>query len=282
MDGVAPTAAVTARPGVPGHPAAALLRAAHGGPTVAVTLAIGLLTVPAGLSLERALLITAAVLTGQLSIGWSNDLLDRERDAASARSDKPLATGALTARTVATACAVAVVLTLVCSLLAGGTAGLVQLVCVAAGWAYNAGLKSSAWSWLPYAVAFGGLPLFVSLVPGSDGLPWWVVAAGAVVGVGAHLVNVVPDLEDDAATGVRGLPHRLGARRSVTAAVVLLAAGSVLVALAPAGAVSAAGWLGLVVVAALVAAALGGRGRTPFRAAMAIALVDVLLVGWSL
>src|SRR3712207_7375206 len=33
------------------------------------------------------------------------------------------------------------------------------------------------------------------------------------LGVGAHLLNVLPDLEDDAATGVRGLPHVLGPRR---------------------------------------------------------------------
>lgn len=288
MDRVGPAATTHAGAGVhaPSRPVArqvpALLRAAHAGPTLAVTVAVGLLTLPAGLSPARALLLVGAVLTGQLTIGWSNDLLDARRDLASGRLDKPLATGELDARLVRGACAVGLALTLVLSLGAGGAAGAVQLITVAAGWAYNLGLKSTPWSWAPYAVAFGGLPLAVALVPGGDGLPWWVVAAGAVVGVGAHLVNVVPDLADDAATGVHGLPHRLGARRSVVAAVALLAAGSVLVAVAPGGPVDAVGRAALAVVGLLAAAALGGRGRTPFRAAMLIALVDVLLVGWSL
>ena len=36
--------------------------------------------------------------------------------------------------------------------------------------------------------------------------PGWAVAAGACLGVAAHLANVLPDLADDASTGVRGLP----------------------------------------------------------------------------
>ena len=61
-----------------------------------------------------------------------------------------------------------------------------------------------------------------------------MAAAGALLGVGAHLVNVLPDLADDAATGVRGLPHRLGARRSsVLAAAVLVGATVVIVVGAP-------------------------------------------------
>ena len=40
--------------------------------------------------------------------------------------------------------------------------------------------------------------------------PVWITAAGALLGAGAHFANVLPDLEDDARTGVRGLPHRIG------------------------------------------------------------------------
>ena len=97
-------------------------------------------------------------------------------------------------------------------------------VCVAAGWAYNLGLKRTWWSWLPYAVAFGALPAFVSLAgPDGEAPPWWWPVAGALLGVGAHLLNVLPDLADDEATDVRGFPHRLGPRRipGVAAAVLL-------------------------------------------------------------
>lgn len=270
---------------IPGS-ALALLRAAHAGPTVVVTLGVALLTLAADLSPGRTALVVAAVLTGQLSIGWSNDLLDRRRDVAAGRTDKPLANGEVSARSVESASAVAVVATVVLSLATGILPGLVQLLSVAAGWAYNLGLKATVWSWVPYAVAFAALPTYVGLVaarlvPGA-GLPWWVALAGALLGVGAHVVNVLPDLADDALTGVRGLPHRLGVRGCTIAAVGLLSAASVLVAIAPRPPVGPVEVVGLGVVAALVVTALVGHGRTAFRAAMAIALVDVVLVAIAL
>ncbi len=54
-----------------------------------------------GTTWSRGLLATAAVLTGQLSIGWSNDWLDAYRDAAVRRFDKPVVSGAVTARDAA-------------------------------------------------------------------------------------------------------------------------------------------------------------------------------------
>ncbi|GAA1733320.1 hypothetical protein SAMN06265174_102325 [Dietzia kunjamensis subsp. schimae] len=36
-----------------------------------------------------------------------------------------------------------------------------------------------------------------------------MVAVGALLGFAAHLLNAMPDLAADAATGVRGLPHGL-------------------------------------------------------------------------
>ena len=51
--------------------------------------------------LLAVLAVGAAVLAGQLSVGWHNDWLDAERDSAAARPDKPVATGAVSRRTVA-------------------------------------------------------------------------------------------------------------------------------------------------------------------------------------
>lgn len=259
-----------------------LLGAAHPGPAFAVTVLAGMLAVAVGLGPADVVLVAAAVLTGQLSIGWSNDLVDAARDRAVGRTDKPLATGALDERVVRVASVAAVLATVPLSLLGGGVAGLLQLVTVASGWAYNLGLKSTVWSWAPYALAFGALPAFVSLVDDPDALPpWWMVVAGALLGVGAHLVNVLPDLADDAATGVRGLPHRLGARRSsALAAAVLVGATVVIVLGAPVESTSLA-VAALVVVGALAVVALVASGRTPFRAAIAMALVDVALLVWA-
>ena len=64
---------------------------------------------------------------------------------------------------------------------------------------------------VPYLVCFAravGLPR-----PGR--LRLWLIAAAALLGGGAHLLNAIPDLEADRVTGIRGLPQRLGARPSL-------------------------------------------------------------------
>jgi 4-hydroxybenzoate polyprenyltransferase len=240
---------------------------------------VALLALGADLTASRTVLVVAAVLTGQLSIGWSNDLVDLPRDRQVGRTDKPLALGEVGVGTVRAACAVAVLATLALSAACGPVAGCVQLLSVVAGWAYNLGLKSTAWSWLPYAVAFGALPVFVMLSHDPAVLPPpWVPLAGALLGVGAHLVNALPDFADDAATGVRGLPHRIGARWTPPAATAALVLASVVICAAAGGRHRALVAVSLLMVAGLAVVALVGSGRTPFRAAMAIALVDVALL----
>lgn len=257
---------------------AGLVRTCHPEPTLAVTALAGLLALRLGHDAATLALVVAAVFTGQLTVGWSNDLVDAGRDRAVGRADKPLATGRVSVRTVGVALAVAAAATVILSLVLGAAPGSLHLLLVGCGVAYNVVLKRTALSWLPYAVAFGLLPAVASLALDSPVWPpWWMVAAGALLGVGAHLVNVLPDLEDDAATGVRGLPHRLGPARARLAAVVVLATASVLVVLGP-GRPPGWAWAGLGVVGILVVTALRGRGPTPFRAAMAIALVDVVLL----
>lgn len=266
----------TGRAGSPVVVARELLGSAHLGPTVAVTVLVALLVGGQGLGGATAALVVAAVLAGQLSIGWSNDLIDLARDRSTGREDKPLATGAVSVRAVRIACATAVLATVVLSFAISVAAGLVHLGCVACGWGYNLGLKSTVWSWLPYAVAFGGLTFFVALADASTPPWWWPVGAG-LLGVGAHLVNVLPDVEADLATGVRGLPHRLGPHLLAPVAAVVLALASVVVLVGASPPPSAVITVGLVVVA-LVGLVVAGRGRVPFLAAIAVALVDAVLL----
>lgn len=253
-----------------------LVGAAHIGPALAVTVLSGLLAAAQGLGPGRGALVVAAVLTGQLSVGWSNDLVDLDRDRRAGRTDKPLAGGEVSASVVRACCAVAVVACVVLSLACGTVAGAVHLGCVAAAWAYNLGLKSTPWSWVPYAAAFGGLTAFVTLADGQAP-PWWWPVGAALLGVGAHLLNVLPDLDDDAATGVHGLPHALGRRRiAPVAAIVLVAATAVVLLGAAPGAVVAV--VAGVVVIALAVVVVTGAGRRPFAAAVGIALVDAVLL----
>jgi 4-hydroxybenzoate polyprenyltransferase len=94
---------------------------------------------------------------------------------------------------------------------------------LAAGWAYNLGMKSNWSSALPYAVGFGAIPVFVGLAaPTPFWVSTWVVMVTALLGVAAHFANVLPDIEADKLTGVNSLPHILG--QKVSAIVIATAA----------------------------------------------------------
>jgi len=261
----------------------ALALATHLGPTVAVTTVATLLAVSADVPGGRVVLVALAVLAGQASIGWSNDWLDADRDRAVARADKPVVQGAVRPARLRSLALVAAALAVVLSLALGVVPGLLLLVLVASGWAYNAGLKRTAASVLPYVTGFGALPAgVVAAAPGTPLAPWWLVTAGGALGAAAHLANVAPDLEDDLATGVRGLPHRLGARVSALVAALLLGCASVVLVAGPDGPPSAAGWVGLALAlpAVMVAAAAGTERfrRFAFPAVMLLTVLDVVLL----
>jgi 4-hydroxybenzoate polyprenyltransferase len=260
-----------------------LLRAAHPGPTFAVTAIASLLTVAFGLPVQRGVLVTLAVLAGQLSVGWGNDLVDRQRDRAAGRTDKPLAIGELAPAPVRRALGAALGVCVVLSLSVGWRSGLVHLaLAVAPAHAYNLHLKRTVWSGLPYAVAFGAAPAVVSLAAVPPGPPpVWMVVAAATLGLAAHLLNALLDVEADAATGVHGLPHRIGVPWGRAIATVLLVAASVVVVAGP-GAASAlpppATWTALAAVGVLALVTLLGPRSATFGAAIGIALVNVALI----
>ncbi len=268
--------------------ARALALSCHPGPAVAVTAFAGTLAAGVGSPPATTVGVLLAVLTGQLSVGWSNDWIDAARDVAVGRTDKPVATGAVSVATVRRAALVAAAACVVLSFALGWRAGLTHVAAVVVAWAYNARLKATPASWVPYAVSFGLLVCVVTLaLPGPDVPPGWAVAAAALLGVGAHLANVLPDLEDDEATGVRGLGHRLGRTRTGLLAPVVLVGATGLVVNGPAGAPSPGAWAGLALatalaVTAVVVALRRTRSRVPFTAAIGVAAVDVvLLVGAS-
>jgi 4-hydroxybenzoate polyprenyltransferase len=265
--------------------ALALVKSSHPEPGGAVTVAMTLLAIGVGHRGWSLLGVCAAVAATQLSVGWVNDWLDADRDRTAGRRDKPVAAGAVSRRAVGTAGLIASLAIPFLGLPFGAAATVcITLVGVFA-LLYDWPLKSTPLSVLPYLVAFGLLPAFVVLaLPGSPPPPAWLVAAGALLGGGAHFANVLPDLADDAATGIRGLPHRIGATGSTVAAALLLLAATLTLVVGPPGPPS---WVGIA--AALVAAvvlpagwyaARRARGRpvAMFRAVIVVALIDVLLL----
>ena len=180
----------------------ALLGACHPAPAAAVSVITTVLVVAAGNRWPVCVLAALAITTGQLSIGWSNDLIDADRDVAAGRRDKPAAQGAVSRATLRRASAGALLATVVFSLALGWRSGAAQLVMVASGWSYNLGLKGSPASAVPYFVGFGALPAMATLATDAHRWPpaWTMVAAG-LIGVGAHFGNVLPDIGADRQAG---------------------------------------------------------------------------------
>ena len=215
-------------------PVVALARSTHPGPALAVTAVAVVLAIAAGLDGWRIVLLGLAVLLNQASVGLSNDWIDADRDRAVGRTDKPVAQGLVSAATARNVAVGAVVVAIALTLPLGWAATLVHALFIGSAWAYNAGLKNSVLSVVPYIVSFGSLPLIVTLASADPRLAApWALGAGALLGVSAHFANVLPDLDDDRATGVSGLPHRLGRRVSGVVIAVALAAASALVAFGP-------------------------------------------------
>ena len=268
--------------------ARALWGSTHPGPTLVVSTLALVLGIAVGLEPWRLILLTAAVFCGQLSIGLSNDAIDAPRDRAVGRTDKPIARGDLSERLAWGWAIGTLVAALVLSAALGWGMLAAHAVFLASAWAYNAALKSTVLSIVPFLVSFGIFPSLVTLAAAEPRIaaPWaWV--AGAALGAAVHLTNVLPDLEDDERTGVRGLPHRLGARASAVVAAVGIIVGALAVLLGASGgvlgAVSPAAWLffGAVVIVAVATAVLA-LVRPPTRMLFRLVMLAALLLAAQL
>lgn len=282
---------------------ALLLKSTHPGPTVIVTTIALALGISAGVEAGRLVLLTASVLLGQISIGLSNDAIDAPRDRVSGRRDKPLAQPGAPLRAALMTAAVTAALALVLSAMLGWQLALAHAVFLASGWAYNAALKSTVWSAACFLVGFGVFPSLAPLaLPEPQVAPAWAWLAGAALGVAVHFSNVLPDLEDDERTGVRGLPHRMGRRGSAVVAFGALLAGAAAALAGPMlmdrtvldptvldptvldrTAVGPAAWIAGVAVAALAVWGLAASvSRTPTRLSFRLVMLAALLLALQL
>jgi len=206
----------------------ALLRASHFPQTVAMILFLTAAAVITSAQGPNLALFVAAVLCGQLSVGWLNDYVDASLDGSVARSDKPLVAGTLQRSGLKLPIAIAMILVVPLSILAAGlTGGLAHILAVASAHVYNLYLSRTIWSWLPYAVSFGLLPLFVAQTSSTELWPETaMIVLFSLVGVIAHLLNALPDIELDRKAGKGGLAVSLGRQKSL-----LLTAGLSVVAI---------------------------------------------------
>ena len=116
--------------------------------------------------------------------------------------------------------------------------------------------------------------------------PVWALTAGALLGVAAHLANVLPDLQDDAAGGIHGLPHLLGAKATALTGAGLLLAVSAVILFGPGGQPGPWRWAGfgialLVAATASVSAYHDPSSQRFFLATILIAVLNLAFFALS-
>jgi 4-hydroxybenzoate polyprenyltransferase len=249
-----------------------LLRASHLGPTLAVTLVSFLLA--SALWWEGpAYFISFGVFLGQLLVGWTNDLNDYQDDLKHNRIGKPLVSGELTKTSLLRAVKITTPIAVVFNLFGplGIKGGLLYLFGVGMGVTYNFYFKSTLLSPLPYALAFAA---FVSsiVIATDQNVPIWLVLAGALFGVAAHFANVLKDLDQDLTSGIKGLPQRLGKKKT------RVICGALLIALTLT--LNSANPNQVLLIVGLIGAALTtlSSSKWIFKVLMITAIVDVILL----
>jgi 4-hydroxybenzoate polyprenyltransferase len=198
-----------------------LLKASHFGPTLLVT------AISFGFATNywwegSAYVIAFGVFTGQLVVGWSNDLYDYEDDLRHNRLNKPLVAKTISKETLQRWLRFMVPFSFIANLLGplGIKGGLVYMLGIACGVAYNLYFKFSPLSPLPYAIAFAALPSCIAISKDITP-PTWMWLGGALLGMAAHFINVIKDMKEDQISEIGGLPQRLGTTKSIITAVVL-------------------------------------------------------------
>ena len=202
-----------------------LLKASHFGPTLIVT-AISWFFAAHYWWEGPAYVIAFGVFTGQLVVGWSNDLYDYKDDLMHNRQNKPLVSGVISQSYLKRWLTFMVPFSFVANLLGplGFKGGLVYMFGISMGVAYNFYFKFNVFSWLPYALAFAALPSCIAISKDVTP-PVWMWLGGALLGSAAHFINVIKDMDQDRASGIGGAPQRIGKRSSIVVAGLLIALG---------------------------------------------------------
>jgi 4-hydroxybenzoate polyprenyltransferase len=171
-----------------------------------------------------AYVIAFTVFTGQLVVGWSNDLYDLADDQRHQRKNKPLVSGLISESYLRKWLIFMVPFSFVANILGplGFKGGLVYWLGIGCGVVYNFYFKFNVFSPLPYAVAFAALPSCVAMSK-SITPPLWMWLGGAILGCAAHFINVIKDMDQDRESAIRGLPQRIGKSGSIVVALVLIA-----------------------------------------------------------
>lgn len=241
----------------------ALIALAHPVPSFGTALAAVVAALPLVANLEqwqRVFLLFVSVLFQQVAISVHNDWCDLDLDRA-AKPGRALPAGMVGGRTTLMLIAGSAGASVLMARALGWDMVVLVVIGLAAGLVYNAHLKRTPLSWVPFAVAFPLIPLFGMAALDRWTTWWWtmyVVPLPSIVAI--HLTDALPDYEHDAAMGVDGLAQFLGKGLAAKMAMALAglsalavgALGSLLPRLSPLGtSVAQAGFCGAAALIAL-------------------------------
>ena len=179
-----------------------------------------------------AYVIAFTVFTGQLVVGWSNDLYDFADDQKHQRLNKPLVSGLITEKYLRTWLIFMVPFSLLANIFGplGLKGGMLYWLGIGFGVAYNFYFKFNFLSPLPFAFAFAILPSCIAISKDVTP-PTWMWLGGALLGCAAHFINVLKDLDEDRQSEIQGLPQIIGKRVSIIIAAALSAIAIVVLVL---------------------------------------------------
>ena len=208
-----------------------LAKASHFGPSLLVT-ALSYFFAQLYWQPGSALIIALGFFSGQLIVGWSNDLIDYADDLSHQRMNKPLVAGLISQKFLRSWLAVMIPVALFINLFGplGFVGGGLSIFAIVWALGYNFYFKFNIFSPLPYAVAFAILPSCMAYSQDKTP-PTWMWLGGALFGMAAHFLNVLKDMDQDHASGIKGLPQRCGKTGSIIASIILIALGATLLLL---------------------------------------------------
>lgn len=198
-----------------------LFQAAHAKQAIVTALAMGAAAVLAGRPAQEAGIVFLTVLVGQTILGWHNDIVDRERDAAHRTPGKPVADGRLEPGSLWYAIIFAGFLLVPLSVTTGIQAATFYGASVCVGLLGNVVLRTGFLSWVSWAASFALLPAYLSYggwggqAVGEPPEVAITVLAG-LLGIGIHFMRAVWGLVADHEDGWTYLPLKLGLKLGAT------------------------------------------------------------------
>jgi 4-hydroxybenzoate polyprenyltransferase len=164
----------------------------------------------------------------QVAVGILNDYCDRDLDAV-AKPRRPLPAGLVRPRWALLSGSLSLALGLTTAAALGADSALVLAVGAGMGVLYSVVFKRSFLSWLPYAVAYPIVPIWVWVSLGKFRPDLLVVLPASIpLSIGVHLCNQLRDYDEDAKLGMKGLAQYLGKAAAATTCLGLLVFGPLL------------------------------------------------------